>query len=273
MKFTSKSYEFKQWASEKEDNIPSNINDLKIDLHDINHISLKEISIIKDKIKRFNCCIYKSHVDLLTQADLLNFAKSIGMKTYDDNNIHSNPVSSIMPLEPEKTVNYIPYTNKQLNWHTDGYYDEKPIFSWLLHCEEPAFSGGENYLLDHELAIREYILKHDNLDQLTRPDSFIIPSNADAGRNETKGYICDMNNKYKKFHMKFSMRQKNIELNERSKTAFIRMKKIIKEDCKKYCITYKLSKNEGIVSNNILHGRNSFVDGKVMRKLYRIRIV
>ena len=271
MKFTSKSYEFKQWASEKEDNIPSNINDLKIDLHDINHISLKEISIIKDKIKRFNCCIYKSHVDLLTQADLLNFAKSIGMITYDDNNIHSNPVSSIMPLEPEKTVNYIPYTNKQLNWHTDGYYDEKPIFSWLLHCEEPAFSGGENYLLDHELAIREYILKHDNLDQLTRPDSFIIPSNADAGRNETKGYICDMNNKYKKFHMKFSMRQKNIELNERSKTAFIRMKKIIKEDCKKYCITYKLSKNEGIVSNNILRGRNSFVDGKVMRKLYRIR--
>ena len=271
MKFTSKSYEFKQWASEKEDNIPSNINDLKIDLHDINHISLKEISIIKDKIKRFNCCIYKSHVDLLTQADLLNFAKSIGTKTYYDNNIHSNPVSSIMPLEPEKTVNYIPYTNKQLNWHTDGYYDEKPIFSWLLHFEEPAFSGGENYLLDHELAIREYILKHDNLDQLTRPDSFIIPSNADAGRNETKGYICDMNNKYKKFHMKFSMRQKNIELNERSKTAFIRMKKIIKEDCKKYCITYKLSKNEGIVSNNILHGRNSFEDGKVMRKLYRIR--
>jgi hypothetical protein len=49
------------------------------------------------------------------------------------------------------------------------------------------------------------------------------------------------------------------------------MKKIIKEDCKKYYITYKLSKNEGIVSNNILHGRKSFVDGKVMRKLYRIR--
>ena len=51
--------------------------------------------------------------------------------------------------------------NKKLNWHTDGYYDEKPIFSWLLHCEEPAHSGGENYLLDHELAIREYIIKYD----------------------------------------------------------------------------------------------------------------
>ena len=144
-------------------------------------------------------------------------------------------------------------------------------FSWLLHCEEPAFSGGENYLLDHELAIREYILKHDNLDSLSRSDTFIIPGNNDAGRDATEGYVCDINSKYKKFHMKFSMRERNIELNEQSKIAFMRMKKIIKEDCKKYYITYKLSKNEGIVSNNILHGRNSFVDGKVMRKLYRIR--
>jgi hypothetical protein len=62
-------------------------------------VSLKEISTIKDKIKRFNCCIYKSKVDLLAQADLINFAKSIGMKTYDSNNIHNSPVSSIMLLE------------------------------------------------------------------------------------------------------------------------------------------------------------------------------
>ena len=55
MKFTSKSYEFEQWASQKEDNIPSNIDDLKINIYDINHVSLKEISTIKDKIKRFNC--------------------------------------------------------------------------------------------------------------------------------------------------------------------------------------------------------------------------
>jgi hypothetical protein len=47
--------------------------------------------------------------------------------------------------------------------------------------------------------------------------------------------------------------------------------KIIKEDCKKYHLTYKLSKSEGIVSNNILHGRNAFKDGQVMRKILRIR--
>ena len=271
MKFTSKSSEFKQWASEKEDNIPLNIGDLKAEIQDINHITSEEISNIKGKIKKFNFCVYKSTVGLHNQADLVNFARSIGMKTYDTNNIHNSPVSLIMSLESGNAVNYIPYTNKQLNWHTDGYYDEKPIFSWLLHCEEPAYSGGENYLLDHELAIREYIFKYDNLDSLSRSDALVIPGNVEAKRDETKGYICDSDNVYKRFHMKFSMREKNMKLNEQSKTAFMRMKKIIKEDCKKYCLTYKLSKNEGIVSNNILHGRNSFKDGKVMRKLYRIR--
>lgn len=271
MKFTSKSNEFKQWALEKEDNIPLNINDLIVKIHDINHATLAEISNIKDIIKRFNCCIYQSRVGLNAQADLMNFAQSIGMETYDTNNIHNSPISLIMSLETKNTLNYIPYTNKKLNWHTDGYYDEKPIFSWLLHCEEPAYSGGENYLLDHELAIREYIIKYDNLESLSSLDAFTIPGNMHANRAETKGYICDNNNEYKKFHMKFSMREKNMKLNEQSKTAIMRMKKIIKEDCKKYCLTYKLSKNEGIVSNNILHGRNSFEDGKAMRKLYRIR--
>ena len=271
MKFTSKSNEFKQWALEKEDNIPLNIDDLIVKIQDINHATLAEISNIKDIIKRFNCCIYQSKVGLNAQADLMNFAQSIGMETYDTNNIHNSPISSIMSLETKNALNYIPYTNKKLNWHTDGYYDEKPIFSWLLHCEEPAYSGGENYLLDHELAIREYIIKYDNLDSLSSLDAFTIPGNTHANRGETKGYICNNDNEYKKFHMKFSMREKNMKLNEQSKTAIMRMKKIIKEDCKKYCLTYKLSKNEGIVSNNILHGRNSFEDGKAMRKLYRIR--
>ena len=271
MKFTSKSNEFKQWALEKKDNIPLNIDDLIVKIHDINHATLEEISNIKDIIKRFNCCIYQSKVGLNAQADLMNFAQSIGMETYDTNNIHNSPISLIMSLETKNALNYIPYTNKKLNWHTDGYYDEKPIFSWLLHCEEPAYSGGENYLLDHELAIREYIIKYDNLESLSSLDAFTIPGNTHANRGETKGYICNNDNEYKKFHMKFSMREKNMKLNEQSKTAIMRMKKIIKEDCKKYCLTYKLSKNEGIVSNNILHGRNSFEDGKAMRKLYRIR--
>ena len=53
---------------------------------------------------------------------------------------------------------YIPYTNKKLNWHTDGYYYpiNLSVKSFLLHCENQAASGGKNQLIDHEVFIFFY---------------------------------------------------------------------------------------------------------------------
>ena len=47
--------------------------------------------------------------------------------------------------------------------------------------------------------------------------------------------------------------------------------KIIENDCAKYSLSYKLQKNEGIITNNILHGRKAFKDDMVKRTLLRIR--
>ena len=271
MILNAKSKEFRVWATEKEANIPSNIDDLKIDIKDINHAKSGEIIKIKTIIQRYNCCIYKSATELKSKEHLVNFAQSIGMMTYDMNNIDNNSVCSITRNKSNDRKGYIPYTDKALNWHTDGYYDEKPIYSWLLHCAVPAQEGGENRLLDHELVIRQYVLKHDDIDLLENENAFTIPGNEDAGRLDTVSYVCSNNNKYKKLHMKFSMRKDNIKFNENVRKAMIKMKNIIMDDCKKYYLTYKLLKNEGIISNNILHGRNPYTDGDNMRKIYRIR--
>jgi len=271
MVLSAKSENFIEWSAKKDLNIPSNIDDLKVSLCDINHVSKTEISQIKQKLTKFNCCIYASGTDLNDNSKIMRFAQSLGMKTFDSHNIDDSAISMISADKNENNMRYIPYTNKGLNWHTDGYYDNKPIFSWLLHCVEPALSGGENFLLDHELAIREYVLKHDDITCLMNNQAFSIPTDEVAERGVTSNYVCDMNNEYKKLHMNFSMRKENIILNKDSKSAMSKLIKIIKEDCKKYHLTYKLSRNEGIVSNNILHGRNSFKDGPVMRKILRIR--
>tara|TARA_B100000900_G_scaffold394893_1_gene392754 strand:- start:21 stop:851 length:831 start_codon:yes stop_codon:yes gene_type:complete len=271
MILNAKSREFKLWAAEKEANIPSNIDDLKVDIKDINHIESNEISKIKALVQRYNCCIYRSIAELKSKAHLIKFAQSMGMMTYDMNNIDHEAVCTITRNKFNDRKGYIPYTDKALNWHTDGYYDQKPIYSWLLHCAVPALQGGENRLLDHELVIRQYVLKYDDIDLLEQDNAFTIPGNEDADRLDTAGYVCSINNKYKKWHMKFSMRKDNIELNNSIKVAMIKMKNIIIDDCKKYYLTYKLSKNEGIISNNILHGRNSYEDGEDMRKIFRIR--
>ena len=271
MILSAKSEDFIEWSAKKDLNIPSNINDLKVSISDINHVSKTEISQIKQKLTKFNCCIYASGTDLDDDSKIMRFAQSLGMRTFDSHNIDDSAISTISANKDENNIRYIPYTNKGLNWHTDGYYDSKPIFSWLLHCIEPALSGGENFLLDHELAIREYILKYDDIIYLTNNETFSIPTDEVAKREITSNYVCDMNNEYKKLHMNFSMRKENIIVNKDSESAMSKLIKIIKEDCKKYHLTYKLSKSEGIVSNNILHGRNAFKDGQVMRKILRIR--
>ena len=270
MIFTAKSAEFLRWAEEKERNIPHNIDGIIVNIHDINNVKISEIAKIKETINKCNSCIYSSKIGLKSNTNLLKFVESIGMKTYDRNNIESNEISTITPLENNK-INYIPYTDKSLNWHTDGYYDKKSIFSWLLHCVHPATHGGENYLLDHELALREYVLRYDDINNLMSEDALTIPESKDTSRSEISTYIFSIKNQYKKLHMRFSMRKDNIGTSPKAGDAVIKLKQTIENDCAKYSLTYKLQKNEGIITNNILHGRKAFKDDKVKRKLLRIR--
>ena len=270
MIFTAKSAEFLTWAEEKERNIPHNIDGIIVNIHDINNVKISEIAKIKETINKCNSCIYSSKIALKSNTNLLKFVESIGMRTYDRNNIESNEISTITPLENNK-INYIPYTDKSLNWHTDGYYDKKSIFSWLLHCVHPATHGGENYLLDHELALREYVLRYDDINNLMSEDALTIPESKDTSRSEISTYIFSIKNQYKKLHMRFSMRKDNIGTSPKAGDAVTKLKQTIENDCAKYSLTYKLQKNEGIITNNILHGRKAFKDDKVKRKLLRIR--
>ena len=270
MIFTAKSAEFLRWAEEKEKNIPQNTDGISVNIHDINNVKISEIAKIKETIYKYNSCIYSSKVALKNNTNLLKFVESVGMRTYDCNNIESNEISTITPLQNNK-INYIPYTDKSLNWHTDGYYDKKSIFSWLLHCVNPAPQGGENYLLDHELALREYVLRNDDIDNLMAEDALTIPESKDTSRSEISTYIFSFKNQYKKLHMRFSMRKDNIGTSPKASSAITKLREIIKNDCAKYSLTYKLEKNEGIITNNILHGREAFKDDKVKRKLLRIR--
>ena len=270
MIFTAKSAEFLRWAEEKEKNIPQNSDGILVNIHDINNVKTSEIAKIKETIYKYNSCIYSSKIALKSNTNLLKFVELVGMRTYDCNNIESNEISTITPLQNSK-INYIPYTDKPLNWHTDGYYDRKSIFSWLLHCVNPATQGGENYLLDHELALREYVLRNDDIDNLMAEDALTIPESKDTSRSEISTYIFSFKNQYKKLHMRFSMRKDNIGTSRKANSAMTKLREIIENDCAKYSLTYKLQKNEGIITNNILHGREAFKDDKVKRKLLRIR--
>lgn len=84
-----------------------------------------------------------------------SLAIELGLNKLDDNLCaDEDSITSLQVVETARHTSYIPYTNKRLSWHTDGYYNppERQIRGMLLHCVENAMAGGENQLLDHEWA-------------------------------------------------------------------------------------------------------------------------
>ena len=97
-----------------------------------------------------------------------------GARLADDDGITS---LQVMPAKSKR--GYIPYTNKRLLWHTDGYYNDesRKVRAFVLHCVRDAASGGETALLDPEIL---YIRLRDDFPDLLRAlcgdDAFSIPA-------------------------------------------------------------------------------------------------
>ena len=166
---------------------------------------------------------------------------------------------------------YVPYTTKELNWHTDGYYTDQKnsVLSWLLFCKSSAESGGINKYLDHEIAYILFNNKSKRLEDLMLDDACCIPENSETKRKEVFNPVFMFKNK--RLHMKFSMRKKNIVWNKNSLQAIDVLKSIIK-DSSQYHITKKLDTGMGVITNNVIHMRTAFTNSKNKnRLLYRLR--
>lgn len=243
----------------------------------------EEQADILSTIAKFNYAIYKinnprqgtKHFVHETGL-LLGLAHLDGNLCSDEDNI-----TSIQVKTSGRHTGYIPYTSRQLTWHTDGYYNkaEKTIRAMVLHCVRPAKSGGENLMLDHEMA---YIQLRDENPQYIQAfmqvDALTIPPNIENGkeiRGAQSGPVFSMDSSSKTLHMRYSARTRNIEWKDDVPTqeAVECMKSLLNED-NPYVITYRMQMGEGIIANNVLHNRSAFVDAEAeneKRLLYRAR--
>ena len=100
-------------------------------------------------------------------------------------------------------------------------------------------------------------------------NAYRIPENELTGRKAIDNPIFSFIKN--KLYMKFSMREKNIIWNDKSKEATNNLKDIINSS-KKYHISHKFSEGQGVITNNIIHMRTSFTNlEKKNRLLYRLR--
>ena len=210
------------------------------------------------------------------------FGRRIGLLDLDQNLCaEDSGVTAITVKQTQTDHVYIPYTNRPLGWHTDGYYNagDRQVHAWLLYCARPAAEGGDNELLDHEIA---YIRVRDEnpewIRALMAPDAFTIPSNTEDGeeiRPDHSGPVFSVSATEGTLHMRYSARQRNVIWKDDAVTraAAEYLLELFKRG-DEHIFRFRLKSGEGVISNNVLHRRDGFRDDPrsgAKRLIYRAR--
>ena len=272
--------DYTSWRNQKLRNYVGNIEDLIVHIKNPRKLSLAELHKIKKNCRDNNFSFYQ-FPNSISKSDLIHFASQFGLKTVIFNpHADLNGISELSAKHDSEKIKYIPYTRRSLNWHTDGYYNEldQHIRSFLLHCINPAPEGGENMLINHELI---YIHLYEQNPQLAaalmQTDALTIPANIENNveiRPEQSGPVFYRDNKTKTLQMRYTARSKSIEWKDDPLVLEAKsiIETLLQED--RYVTHYQLNAGEGLVCNNILHGRTAFTNGSIpeeQRLMYRIR--
>lgn len=235
---------------------------------------------IEKQVVAFNFVVFES-TDQLGKSEFLALNRQFGLQDLDVNlGADEDKVTSLQVVsESDERSQYIPYTSRGMNWHTDGYYnpDGRRISAFALYCVHQSERGGGNFLFDHEMM---YLLIRDEapnlLEALMCDDMMCIPANVQGNRvirAEETGPVFSLQPETCALNMRYTSRPHNIvwKSDRLSATALNRVREILMDG--KTMVEIKLRERQGIVCNNILHGRQAFQNGADMppRLVYRAR--
>ena len=265
---------YRAWREWKLKQRPS-IAQLRVPVENPFELSAEEAGRIQDLCRRCNVAIYKvSKSYQSTDKDLVHqLGLQFGLSRLDDNLRSDEDDITSLTVKEQAGNQYIPYTNKPLSWHTDGYYNrpEHQVRGIILHCAEPAAEGGENQLIDHELV---YIrLRDENpayVEALMHPEAMTIPPNVEQGneiRGASSGPVFSIDSLTGSLHMRYSARKRNIEWRDDALTR--EAAELIAQvlDIDELTYIYRLEGGEGVICNNILHKRSGFKDSEDQKRL------
>jgi alpha-ketoglutarate-dependent taurine dioxygenase len=270
---------YQRWRRGKLDAYPKRVTEILVPIDGLRTLTDAQNASIKRSIKRANMVIYRCRDMFVDRAAVVSFARRFGL-TRIDHHLCANAdgVSELSVAATGVRSDYVPYSNRSLSWHTDGYYNDKQrqINAVILHCAQSAVSGGENALFDPEIA---YIRLRDEdprfITAFEHPECMTIPANTGA-EGEIRPALTGPVFSYGaqgEIHMRYSARKKNIRWRDDPLTRAARdfLTGILNET-DGMIFHYRLQKGEGLLSNNVLHDRTSFSDGQgQQRLLYRAR--
>ncbi|MCB1869040.1 MAG: TauD/TfdA family dioxygenase [Gammaproteobacteria bacterium] len=272
---------YQAWRERKLENYPGSLDDLVVEIGDPRQLTESQFRALLDRCRKANMAIYVGTTGQDPDPEIpLTISRRFGVCGLNHNWLADDTgLTSLKVVNDGTRQHYIPYTNRAIKWHTDGYYNtpERQIHSLMLHCVQSAASGGENALMDHEVAY--ILLRDENPDYIRafmQPDAMTIPPRMDekgetARRVET-GPVFSITPSGD-LHMRYSMRQRNVIWADDPLTGEARacLQQLLESDLP-YIHRGRLEPGMGLIGNNVLHDRSAFNDDEVHeRHLYRAR--
>ncbi|HEY0635465.1 MAG TPA: TauD/TfdA family dioxygenase [Gammaproteobacteria bacterium] len=272
---------YRQWRAEKLQSYPQHVTALMVTVQDPFHLTAEEREALLARVRKCNMAIYVSATGDNPDKEIpRRLAEQLGLIHLDSNLLADDDGITSITVNPEgEHPHYIPYTNRAINWHCDGYYNSaaQQIRGMLLHCVHNAAQGGENQLLDPEMV---YLLLRDEnpayLRALMADDVMTIPPGKDGegdARGPSVGPVFSIQ-PGGALHMRYTARKRNIEWKQDAATqaALTRLESLLASDSP-YIFRALLKPGMGLICNNVLHTRDGFTDlpGQPSRLIYRAR--
>ena len=268
------------WRERKLAAHPRSLDALLVEIADPRRLTFAEREALLARCAAANMALYASGTGRDPDKDIPRLlGRQLGLYTLDANLLADDDGISPLAVAPAGTrTEFIPYTDRGIKWHTDGYYNtlDRQIRGLILHCVDSAASGGENRLMDHEIA---YILLRDENPQhiaaLMAPDAMTIPPRFEGdavARAAQPGPVFAV---YPDghLHMRYTARTVSIEWKDDAATraAVAALERLLASDSP-YLFRGRLEPGMGLVCNNVLHDRAAFKDSDARRRLlYRAR--
>ncbi|MGE5471997.1 MAG: TauD/TfdA family dioxygenase [Bacteroidota bacterium] len=272
---------WRRWRDWKLENHPRSLAELLVEVADPCRLTATEHQAIAERCQRANMAIYASPHRAADKDIPRRLGQQFVLDEPDGNWLaDEDGISSLAVAEGGATRgDFIPYTNRAIRWHTDGYYNPpaRQIRAMVLHCVREAAEGGDNALLDHEMAyllLREASPEH--VRALMALDVMTIPAREDAqgvARVAQSGPVFAIDPLSGALHMRYTARTRSIEWKNDGATrrAVAALKSLLASDSP-WIFRGRLSAGMGLICNNVLHDRSAFTDcPNRPRLLYRAR--
>ena len=273
---------YQRWRDTKMADYPVSLDELIIEVNDPRQLTEAEHKKLLGLCQQTNMVIYAANTGDDPDPEIaLAMGRAFGVYELDHNWLADETgLTSLTVVEEGNRQNYIPYSNRAINWHTDGYYNtpDKQIHALNLHCVMPAPEGGENRLMDHEVAY--ILLRDDNPDYiraLMADDVMTIPprmgQDGTIARIEETGPVFSVNPHSGDLHMRYTIRTRNVvwKNDPLTREALQKLESLLETEGD-YLYQGKLQSGMGLISNNVLHDRSAFEDSDEQKRLiYRAR--